>query len=105
MMANQNNNYPMKEWHFEHMQKTILKYITGLTEIEKGSKWKVKQHKKYGGNITNVRRNINFDIQHGVTREEVSDFLEKIQNDSSFSDIRRIAGSIERIKELQIEKQ
>jgi hypothetical protein len=26
MMANQNNNYPMKEWHFEHMQKTILKY-------------------------------------------------------------------------------
>jgi hypothetical protein len=42
MMATQNNNYPMRDWHFEHMQKTILKYITGLTETEKGSKWKVK---------------------------------------------------------------
>ena len=104
MMANQNNNYPMRDWHFEHMQKTILKYITGLTETEKGSKWKVKQHKRYGGNLPNVRRNINFDIHHGVTREEVSEFLDKIQNDPSFSDIRRVAGSIERINELKMEK-
>jgi hypothetical protein len=22
----------MKDWHFEHMQKTILKYVSGLTE-------------------------------------------------------------------------
>jgi predicted double-glycine peptidase len=48
MMANQNNNYPMKEWHFEHMQKTILKYVSGLTENEKQSSWKVKQHRRYG---------------------------------------------------------
>jgi hypothetical protein len=57
-MINQSNNYPMKEWPFEHMQKTILKYVSGLTETEKGSPWKVKQHKKYGGNLGNVRRNI-----------------------------------------------
>jgi hypothetical protein len=42
--------------------------------------------------------------KHGVTREEVTEFLNKIENDSSFSDIRRIAGSIERIKDLEIEK-
>ena len=59
---------------------------------------KVRQHNRYGGNLPNVRRNIDFDILHGVTREEVSEFLDKIQNDSSFSDIRRVAGSIERIK-------
>ena len=94
----------MKDWHFEHMQKTILKYVSGLTETEKHSSWKVKQHKRYGGNIFNVRRNIKDDIQHGVTREEVAEFLNKIENDSSFSDIRRIAGSIERIKDLEIEK-
>jgi hypothetical protein len=57
MMANQNNNYPMKEWHFEHMQKTILKYVSGLTENEKQSSWKVKQHKRYS-NVINVWRNI-----------------------------------------------
>ncbi|MDQ3975881.1 MAG: hypothetical protein M3264_05075 [Thermoproteota archaeon] len=66
------------------MKKTILKYITGLSENEKVSKWKVKQHKKYGGNITNVRRNIDFDIRHGVTREEVTEFLDKVKHDSSF---------------------
>jgi hypothetical protein len=60
-MVNQNNNYPMKEWHFEHMQKTILKYVSGLTENEKLSSWKVKQHRRYGGNVINVRRNINYE--------------------------------------------
>ena len=101
---NQYNSYPMRDWHFEHMQKTILKYVSGLTETEKHSSWKVKQHKRYGGNIYNVRRNIKDDIHHGVTREEVAEFLNKVENDSSFSDIRRIAGSIERIKDLEREK-
>jgi hypothetical protein len=99
------NNYPMREWHLEHMQKTILKYVSGLTETEKNSSWKVKQHKRYGGNVYNVRRNIKDDIQHGVTSGEVSEFLDRVQNDPSFSDIRRIAGSIERIKDLKIEKE
>ena len=106
-MSNQINQYnssPMRDWHFEHMQKIILKYVSGLTETEKHSSWKVKQHKRYGGNIYNVRRNIKDDIHHGVTREEVAEFLNKIENDSSFSDIRRIAGSIERIKDLEREK-
>jgi hypothetical protein len=92
----------MKKWHFEHMQKTIVKYVSGISES--ASSYQKKQHKKYGGNIGYVCRNINFDIRHGVTREEVIAFLDKVRNDSSFSDIRRIAGSIERINELKIEK-
>ena len=97
------NIYPMRDWHFEHMQKTILKYVKGLTETEKLSSWKVKQHKRFGGNLYNVRRNLKDDIQHGVTKEEVSEFLNKVLNDPSFSDIRRVIGSIERIRELQQE--
>lgn len=103
MIVNQ-NSFPMRDWHFEHMQKTIVKYVFGLSESEKGSPWKQKLHKKYGGNITNVRRNIDFDIRHGVTREEVTEFLDKVKHDSSFSKQRKIEGSIERIKELEIEK-
>lgn len=76
-----------------------------MTEDEKGSSWKIKQHKKYSGNLTNVRRNINFDIKHGVTREEVIAFIDKVLNDPSFSDVRKSEGSEERIKQLQIEKQ
>lgn len=30
-MVNQ-NNYPMKECYFEHMQKIIVKYVVGLSE-------------------------------------------------------------------------
>jgi hypothetical protein len=94
----------MRDWHFEHMQKTIVKYVFGLSESEKESSWKRTQHKKYGGNLGNVRRNIDFDVKHGVTREEVAEFLDKILNDSSFADQWKIVGSKERVKELRLEK-
>ena len=95
----------MRDWHFKHMQKTIVKYVFGLSESEKGSSWKQKQHKKYGGNITNVRRNIDFDIRHGVTREGVTELLNKVKHDSSFSKQQKVEDSIERIRELEIEKE
>jgi ABC-type Mn2+/Zn2+ transport system ATPase subunit len=93
----------MKEWHCEHMQKTIVKYVSGISD--NATSFQKKMNRKYNGKIGYVRRNIDFDIKHGVTREEVIAFLDKVQNDSSFSDIRKSEGSEERIKELQIEKQ
>ncbi len=98
----QHNSYPLKDWHFEHMQKTIVKYVSGISDD--ATSFQKKMHRKYNGKIGYVRRNIDFDIKHGVTRDEVIAFLDKIQNDSSFSDIRKSEGSRERIKELQIEK-
>ena len=94
----------MKEWHFEHMQQIIVKYVNGISNVDNDSSWKRKQHKKYSGNISFVRRSINYDIKHGVTRQEVTEFLNKVQNDSLFSNIRESAGSIARIEELQIDK-
>ena len=85
------------------MQKTIVKYVSGLPD--NATSFQKKIHKKYSGKIGYVRRTIDFDIRHGVTREEVIAFLAKVQNDSSFSDIRKSEGSEERIKELQIEKE
>jgi ABC-type Mn2+/Zn2+ transport system ATPase subunit len=93
----------MKDWHFEHMQKTIVKYVSGISDD--AISFQRKMHRKYSGKIGYVRRNIDFDIKHGVTREEVIAFLDKVRNDSSFSDIRKSEGSKERIRELQIEKQ
>ena len=81
------------------MQKTVVKYVSGISEY--ATPYQKKQHKKYGGNWANVHRNINFDIKHGVTREEVVAFPDKVLNDPSFSNTRKIAGSIDRIKELQ----
>jgi hypothetical protein len=96
----QQNNYPLKDWHFEHMQKTIVKYVAGLSD--NATSFQKKQHKKYGGNLANVHRNIEFDIKHGVTREEVALFLDKVRNDSSFSNVRKSVGSKERLEQLQI---
>ena len=66
------------------MQKTIVKFISGLSELESGYSWKKRQHKKYSGNIGYVRRNIQFDIKHGVTVEEVITFLDKSEMTSLF---------------------
>jgi hypothetical protein len=99
----QQNSYPLRDWHFEHMQKTIVKYVFGLSDD--ASPYNKKQHKKYGGNLAYVRRNIDFDIRHGVTKEEVTEFLNKIQNDPSFADQRKIEGSKGRFEELRLEKQ
>jgi hypothetical protein len=96
----QQNSYPLKDWHFEHMQKTIVKYVSGLSD--NATSFQKKQHKKYGGNLANVHRNIEFDIKHGVTREEVALFLDKVRNDSSFSNVRKSVGSKERLEQLQI---
>jgi transposase len=98
------NSYPLKDWHFEHMQKTIVKFISGLSELESGYSWKKRQHKKYSGNLGYVRRSIQFDIKHGVSSQEVFTFLDKVRNDISFSDVRKNVGSGERLEQLQTEE-
>jgi hypothetical protein len=98
----QRNDYPMREWHLENMKKTIVKYVGGLSEDDVKSKYKLKLHKKYKGNLAYVRRSIDDDIRHGVTREEVIEFLDKVLNDASFSNIRKNEGSKGRIAELQL---
>ena len=82
------------------MQKTIVKYVSGLSD--NATSFQKKQHKRYGGNLANVHRNIEFDIKHGVTREEVAVFLDKVRNDSSFSNVRQSVGSKERLEQLQV---
>jgi phosphate-selective porin len=84
------------------MQKTIVKYVSGISDD--ATYFQKKMHRKYNGKMDMYEGNIDFDIKHGVTRDEVIAFLDKIQNDSSFSNIRKSEGSEERIKELQIEK-
>ena len=58
----------MREWHLENMKKTIVKYVGGLSKDDVKSKYKIRLHKKYKGNLAYVRRSIYEDIRHGVTR-------------------------------------
>ena len=92
------NSFPMRQWHVEHMEKIVVKYVKGLSE--NASAWEKRQHKRYG-KITNTCRSIDYDIKHGVTNEEVLSLLQKVRNHSSFSSLREKEGSIERLEEVE----
>jgi uncharacterized protein YlbG (UPF0298 family) len=94
----QNSSFPMREWHVEHMKKTILKFVTGLPV--NANSYQKRQHKRYG-RLTNICRQIEYDIVHGVTNEEVLSTLQEIRNHSSFSNLRKVDGSIERLDEME----
>ena len=90
----------MKQWHTEHMQKTVVKYVKGLPE--NASAWEKRNHKKYCG-LTSVCRQIEYDIKHGATEEEVSFMLHKVRHDSTFKDMHDKEGnSMSRLQEIEI---
>jgi hypothetical protein len=88
----------MRGWHLEHMEKTVLKFVIGLSE--NASSWQERQHKRYG-TITHCYRQIKYDVRHGVTNEEVLSFLQKIRLDSSYSTTQNDVDSIQRLEELE----
>jgi len=92
------NNFPMREWHVKHMESAIVKYVTGLSD--NASSWEKRNHKKYG-NIANVRRQIDYDIKHGATKEQALSILNKIRNHSSFSKLRKGENALSRLNEVQ----
>jgi len=97
MMQN-NNSYPLREWHFEHMKKLVLKFVTGIPDD--APSWQKRQHKKYN-KIGNIRKGISYDIKHGVTNEEVLSFMDEVRDGSSFSDLRKVVGSNGRLNEVK----
>jgi hypothetical protein len=88
----------MMEWHVEHMEKTVVKYVKGLSVNASG--WEKRNHKKYGG-LASMCRQIEYDIKHGATKEQVLSMFRRVRNDSSFSDLRKNTGSIERLDEVE----
>jgi hypothetical protein len=87
----------MREWHVKHMEKTIIKFVTGLSV--NATAWEKRQNKRYG-KITNVCRQISYDIKQGATNEQVLMLLQKIRIDSSFSSLQDDNESMQRLNEL-----
>ena len=95
MSTLQNNNYPLREWHFEHMQQTLTGYLSGLSCA--ASRWETRLYKKYAGNLGYVCKSY---VRHGVTRDDVIAFFDKIRKDSFYSNIRN-SSSIESLNRLE----
>ena len=80
------------------MQDTIVKYLTGLSE--NASRWQRRLDKKYG-NLAQVTKRINYDLKHGVEKQEVLAFLELIKTDQSYDELRNAIGYGYRLESLE----
>ena len=87
----------MREWHVKHMEKIVIKFVTGLSE--NATRHEKRQDRRYG-RITNVCRQVGYDIKHGATIEQVLLLLRNIRNDSSFSSLQKNDESMQRLNEL-----
>lgn len=92
------NNYAMREWHLEHVEKVILRYMKGIPPD--ASSFEKRNFKKYS-TISSCSKQIEYDIKHGVTSEQVSELMNKIRNDESYSEIRQNQDAIQRLDELE----
>jgi hypothetical protein len=88
----------MREWHVEHMEKTVVKYVKGLSENASG--WEKRNNKKYGS-LAKICRQIEYDVKHGATSEQVISMFSRVRNDSSFANLREANGSMKRLDEVE----
>ena len=92
------NNFPMKAWHVEHMQKTVLKFVKGLSPDASG--WEKRNHKKYGS-LQNTCRQIEYDLKHGVEMGDVLSAIANIKSQGSFKSLRSDSASMGRLASIE----
>jgi hypothetical protein len=92
------NNYAMKEWHLEHVEKTIVRFVAGLSQD--ANSYERRNYKKYGG-ISYCIRQIEYDIHHGVEMDEVLEILRKIRLNKKYAKLRSNAEAKRRLKQLE----
>jgi hypothetical protein len=92
------NNYAMKEWHLEHVEKTIVRFAEGLSED--ANSYERRNYKKYGG-ISHCIKQIEYDMHHGVQTDEVVELLRKIRLQKKYAKLRSNADAKLRLKELE----
>ena len=88
----------MREWHVKHMERTIVRFVRGLSE--NATRWEVKLNNKYG-KISNVIKRVDYDVKHGVTNEQVISFLQLMRTDSNYLEVMDSIGSLQRLDDLQ----
>src|SRR5574338_1356343 len=92
------NNYAMKDWHLEHVEKVIIRFIKGISPD--ASSFEKRNYKKYS-TVTSCAKQIEYDIKHGVTMEEVLGVVRKIRHDKEYRELQKVAESLQRLDELE----
>ena len=92
------NNYAMKDWHLEHVEKVIVRFVKGISPD--ASSFEKRNYKRYSS-VSSCAKQIEYDIKHGVSIDEVLEVVRKIRHDKQFHDLRKNPESIQRLDELQ----
>jgi hypothetical protein len=92
------NNYAMKDWHCEHVEKVVVRFAKGLSPD--ASSFEKRNYKKYG-TITHCVKQIEYDMQHGVEKTEVMEIMRKIRLDEKYAELRLNAEANARLEELE----
>jgi hypothetical protein len=92
------NNFAMKDWHLEHVEKVVLRYVKGIAPD--ASSFEKRNYKKYS-TVSSCAKQIEYDVKHGVTMEEVMGVMRKIRHDKQFRDLQKSPESLQRLDELE----
>jgi hypothetical protein len=92
------NNYAMKDWHLEHVEKVIIRFVKGISPD--ASSFEKRNYKRYSS-VSSCAKQIEYDIKHGVSIDEVLEVVRKIRHDKQFRDLQKNPESLQRLDELQ----
>jgi hypothetical protein len=92
------NNFAMKDWHLEHVEKVIIRYIKGISPD--ASSFEKRNFKKYS-TISSCSKQIEYDIKHGVTLDEVITVISKIRTNEQYSELRQNPEVLQRLDEIE----
>ena len=92
------NNYAMKDWHLEHVEKVIVRFVKGISPD--ASSFEKRNYKRYSS-VSSCAKQIEYDIKHGVSIDEVLEVVRKIRYDKQLHDLQKNPESLQRLDELQ----
>jgi len=92
------NNFAMKDWHLEHVEKVIVRFVKGISPD--ASSFEKRNYKKYS-TVSSCAKQIEYDIKHGVTMDEVLNVVRRIRHEKQFKDLQKSPESLQRLDEIE----
>ena len=88
----------MKDWHLEHVEKVIVRFVKGISPD--ASSFEKRNYKKYS-TVSSCAKQIEYDIKHGVTMDEVLNVVRRIRHEKQFKDLQKSPESLQRLDEIE----
>jgi hypothetical protein len=88
----------MKAWHCEHAEKAIIRFVRGVPEDASGYERRI--YKKYG-TVANCIRQLEYDMHHGVQKDEIIEIIRKIGQNKKYTSVRSHPEARMRLEELE----